>query len=148
MGEIAAVFGINWKLLLIQSVNYGVLLLILWKYLYTPVVKMMAERQAAIEQGVKDAEDAEKKLSEIKDDESTILKTATIEGEKIVEKARNRAKDKEIELMGEANLKSDRAISDANLKAEEIKKQAHEESKEEIARVAVLAAEKVLRGNG
>ena len=145
MGEIAAVFGINWKLLLIQSVNFGVLLLILWRYLYTPLVKMMAKRQTAIEQGVKDAEAADTKLTEIKENEGTILKTATVEGEKIVEKARGRAKEKEAELMVEANSKSERVIGDASLKAEEIKKKAHEESKEEIARVAILAAEKVLR---
>ena len=145
MGEIAAVFGINWKLLLIQSVNFGVLLLILWRYLYTPLVKMMAKRQTAIEQGVKDAEAADTKLTEIKENEGTNLKTATVEGEKIVEKARGRAKEKEAELMSEANLKSERVIGDAGLKAEEIKKKAHEESKEEIARVAILAAEKVLR---
>ena len=145
MGEIAAVFGINWKLLLIQGVNFGLLLLVLWKFLYTPLVRMMGERQAAIEKGVKDAEKAEQKLSEIKEEEDSIIKTATIEGEKIVDKARNEAKSRESELLAEANAKSERVMSDAALKAEEIKKKAHAESKEEIARVAILAAEKVLR---
>lgn len=145
MGEIAAVFGLNWKLLLIQSVNFGLLLLVLWKFLYIPLVGMMDKRQKAIEKSVVDAESAEKKLSDIKEEESSILKSATIDGEKIVEKARTNAKSKEAELMAEANTKRERVISDAGLKAEEIKKRAHEESKQEIARVAILAAEKVLR---
>ena len=145
MGEIAAVFGINWKLLIIQAVNFGLLLLILWKFLYIPLVRMMAERQAAIEKGVKDAEKAEQKLADIKDEEDSIIKTATIEGEKIVDKAKTEAKNKEVDLLREANAKSERVVSDASQKAEEIKKKAHEESKEEIARLAVLAAEKVLK---
>ena len=145
MGEIAAVFGINWKLLLIQGVNFGLLLLILWKVLYIPLVRIMGERQAAIEKGVKDAEKAEQKLSDIKEEEDSIVKKATLKGEKIVDKARVQAKTKEEEMLKEANAKSERVIGDAGLKAEEIKKQAHEESKNEIARMAVLAAEKVLR---
>ena len=145
MGEIAAVFGINGKLLLIQSVNFGLLLLILWKFLYTPLVKVMAERQAAIEKGVKDAEKAEKKLEDIKEEEISILKSATNKGEKIVQKAVDQAKSKELELIHDANQKSERVLADAGLKAEEIKRVAHEESKAEVAQVAILAAEKILR---
>jgi F-type H+-transporting ATPase subunit b len=145
MGEIGAVFGINGKLLLIQSVNFGLLLLILWKFLYLPLVKVMGERQSMIEKGVKDAEKAEVKLSEIKEEETSILSSATAEGEKMVHKAIEQGKLREADLVMEANRKSERVIKDASLKAEEIKRIAHEESKAEVARVAVLAAEKILR---
>lgn len=145
MGEIAAVFGINWKLLLIQSINFGLLLLILWKFLYKPLVRMIAKRQETIEQGVKDAEKAEINLLEVNEQKDSILQGATDEGEKIVGKAVETAKQKETELLKEANSKSERVIADAALKAEEIKKVAHEESKAEIAKIAVLAAEKVIR---
>jgi F0F1-type ATP synthase membrane subunit b/b' len=45
MGDLFAAFGINWKLLVIQAVNFGVLLLALWYFLYTPVLTMIDERK-------------------------------------------------------------------------------------------------------
>ena len=110
-----------------------------------PLTKMMGERQSVIEKSVKDAEEIEERLGEVKEEKDSILKTATIEGEKIVDKAREEARNQEAKIVNEANQKSDRIIDDASLKGEEIKRKAYEESKEEIARVAILAAEKVLR---
>jgi len=65
MEEIAKVFGLDWKLLIIQAVNFGVLLLVLWYFLYKPVLKMLDERRGKIQKGVEDAENAEIRLTEI-----------------------------------------------------------------------------------
>lgn len=148
MSEIIGVFGINGKLLVIQAVNFGILLLVLWHFLYKPVIKMLNERQGVIEQGVKDAEEAGNKLQAVADEKASMLTAATKDGDTIVEKAVEQARVKEGELIKEAQLKSERVISEAGEKAEEIKKQAFEESKREIARTAILTAEKILKNQG
>jgi len=145
MEEIVRVFGINWKLLLIQGVNFGLLLLILWRFLYRPLIQMISKRQEVISKGVEDANKAEERLDEINEEKESIITSATSEGEEIVQKAVESAKKRETELLKEANAKGERVISDAGLKAEEIKRLALEESKGEIARIAVLSAEKVIR---
>lgn len=145
MEEIVKVFGINWKLLLIQGVNFGVLLLILWRLLYRPLISIISKRQEAIKKGVEDANKAEEKLNEINEEKESIITSATLEGEEIVQKATEAAKVREAELLKEANLKGERVLSEADLKAEELKRLALEESRGEIARIAVLGAEKVLR---
>ena len=62
MSEIIGVFGINGKLLVIQVFNFGILVLILWHFLYKPVVAMLEKREKVIAGGVRDAETAKKNL--------------------------------------------------------------------------------------
>ena len=51
----------------------------------------------------------------------------------------------EVTILNEAAVRAERALADAAQKAEEIKARAHKESEAEIAQLAILAAEKVLR---
>lgn len=145
MGEIIETFGIDVRLLLVQAFNFGLLLLILWYFLYRPVIVMLEQRKEKIEKGVSDSEEAAEKLSEINEEKDSIINLATVEAGGIVEKSRVRGKEKEEELLKEANEKRDRILKDAELKAEEAKNRALEESKTEIARMAILGAEKVLQ---
>lgn len=106
---------------------------------------MLEERKNKIEQGVKDSDEASTRLSEINDEKDSMLSKASHEAGQIVENARTRGKETEGEIVKEAQSKGERILADAELKAEEAKKLALEESKTEIARMAVLGAEKVLR---
>ncbi|RJR14446.1 ATP synthase F0 subunit B [Candidatus Parcubacteria bacterium] len=145
MAELFEAFGINWKLLLVQALNFGVLLLILWKFLYTPVLKLVDERRAKIAEGVKNAEEAEEKLQRSETEGKEIVATASREAEKIVASARERAEEKGSELLRTAETRAEAVLADAQARAEESKRQALKQSEREIARAAMLAAEKVLR---
>lgn len=145
MNEILGVFGINWKLLLVQAFNFGVLVLALWYFLYRPVIAMLEKRRKVVEKGVKDAEKSEKRLEEIEGERDDIIAEATTEGSKIVGDAKERGDEKASEIVGDANARAEHILTDANARAEEAKEKAMRESKDEIAGAAILAAEKVLR---
>ena len=66
MAQFFAAFGIDWRLLLVQAVNFGLLLLALWYFLYGPVLKMIDDRRAKIAESVKVAEAAARRLEEAK----------------------------------------------------------------------------------
>jgi len=146
MNELFEVFGINWKLLLIQAFNFGLLLIILWRFLYTPVLRMIDERRAKIAEGIENAEAAERKLASSKTEGKSIVGSASREAEKIVAAARERAEEKGGELLRQAEARADAVLSEASQRAEESKRQALKESEREITRAAMLAAEKILRG--
>lgn len=146
MQELFEVFGINWKLLLIQAFNFGILLILLWRFLYRPVLKMIDERRTKIEEGVKTAEKAERKLASSETEGQEIRNKASREAEQTVAAARIRAEEKKAEIMKEADVKAAALLSDAGARAEETKRQALKESEREIARAAMLAAEKLLHG--
>ncbi len=145
MSELFAAFGINWKLLLVQAFNFGLLLAALWYLLYTPVLKMIDDRRKKIAEGVQHAEAAARRLAEAKTEGEGIVGAASREAEGIVAVARSHAEEKADEIVKEAESRAGAALKDAAARAEEAKRQALKESEREIARAAMLAAEKILR---
>ncbi|MBI2610467.1 F0F1 ATP synthase subunit B [Candidatus Kaiserbacteria bacterium] len=147
MSELFAAFGINWKLLLVQAFNFGILLAVLWYFLYEPVLKMIDDRRKKIAEGVQNAEAAAGRLAEAKTKGEGIIGSASREAEGIVAAARSRAEEKAEEIVREAESRASSTLKDAALRAEEAKRQALKESEREIARAAMLAAERILRGS-
>lgn len=144
--ELAAVFGLNWKLLLIQAVNFGIVLLLLRKFLYKPILRVIDERRLKIEKGLSDAKQAGAKLTAAEQESKAALAAASARSNEMLARAETAAKAREAEILKETAVKARRYEQEAARKAEFLKQQAVEESREEIARLAVLAAEKVLSG--
>lgn len=145
MSELFATFGVNWKLLLIQAINFGVLLSVLTYFLYKPVLKIIDERRQRIAEGVKKAEAATLRLEEARKEGEGIVGEAARNAEKIAAEARARASEQADEIVRNAESRAASTLKDAQAKAEEAKRQALKESEREIARAAILAAEKILR---
>lgn len=144
MQEIIHAFGIDWRLIVIQIFNFGLLAGALWYFLYTPILKILDEREAKIKKGVEDAVEAEKSRQSADTEKSQILKEAHGEASQIVARGTAHAEEKGKSLITEASEKIARDIANAKLTAEEIKAKALKESEAEIAKLAILGAEKVL----
>lgn len=144
MDQLFATFGINWKLLIVQAVNFGVLLLVLWKYVYTPVLALIDERREKIAEGVRTAEAATRRLSEADAEGKQMVGTAAKEGEALVASARLRADERAQEIVKNAEAKAASTLAEAVQRAEEAQRKAMQESEKEITRAAMLAAEKIL----
>lgn len=145
MSELFAAFGINWKLLLIQAVNFGLLLSALSYFLYKPVLKIIDERQRKVAEGVRTAELAEKQLEDAKTESTQLVGDAAREAESLVAQARIRAEEKGLEVLRNAEARAKATMDDAAARAEEAKRAAIKKSEREIAQAAMLAAEKILR---
>ncbi len=145
MEQLIHTFGIDWKILLAQVVNFAVLLGVLWYFLYQPLLSFIEARREKIIQGVADAERAETALKDADAKKSDIIANASIEAEHIIATARETGKSKEADLVQEGQRKYDRLLQEATLKGEELEREALERSKEEIARLIVLGVEKTLR---
>src|SRR3989344_8342526 len=89
--EIIKNFGVDPVLLVAQIVNFLVILFILKKYLYKPILDILNKRQNAVEEGIRNAEDARIKLEKAVIEEKNILKEAQAAAKKIIEDARDDA---------------------------------------------------------
>ena len=113
MSEIIKSFGIDWKLLLAQVVNFFILLYILRRFIYKPVSKMMGERKREIEKGLQFSKDAEEQLRQSETTKEKILKEARGQGLKIVSDAESNATLQKSQIVKEANRKKEEIILDA-----------------------------------
>jgi F-type H+-transporting ATPase subunit b len=144
MSELLTKLGIDWKLLIAQIVNFLVLLFVLWKFAYGPIIAMLEKRQKKIEKGLKDAEDAHIKLEESEERQKEILKKARTEAKVIVEKSREQAEKSKSELAVEAKIQAEKIISDAKMQIEQEKEKTIAEIKSEIGSLVVAATEKIV----
>ena len=144
MEPLLAVFGVNWKLLLAQGINFALLLAILSYFLYRPVLKIIDERRDKIAEGVKTAETAAAQLAEAGKKSDSIVSAASREAETLVASARARANEHGLDIVKSAESRAESILSDATARAGEAKRQALKESEREIARAAMLTAEKIL----
>ncbi len=144
MQEIVHAFGIDWRLIVIQVFNFAILAGALWYFLYTPVLKLIADRESKIKKGVLDAEKAEAALKDADAEKTKILKEAHGEAGMIVARGTERAEEKTKTIEHESADKIAKQIAEAKNQAEELKAQALKASEGEIAKVAMLAAEKIL----
>lgn len=87
MEKILSDFGINPILFAAQIVNFVVLLFILKKLLYKPVLKLLDERKQKIEESLANAEKIQKELAETEIRRDEVLNQSIMEGKKIVEEA-------------------------------------------------------------
>lgn len=139
-------FGVNWKLLLIQGVNFGLLLILLYRYLYKPLFALLEKRQRTIEKGLSDAAAAKLEKEKTEKERGSILQASREEGGKIVETLRKQALEHERGVIHDAQEKSHAILALAITKAADEREFILRESEKDIARMAVLAAEKILQG--
>lgn len=142
--EILSRLGIDPRLLLAQIINFIILLLVLYRFAYRPVLKMLNERTHKIEKGIKDAEAAKKKLMEMEEKEKQVLVEARKEAQKIITKAEEVAKKNAEEIVTSAKAQAEIMKSSTEKQLELEKNKIMSEVKTEIASLVVTATEKIL----
>jgi F-type H+-transporting ATPase subunit b len=145
MEQIIDVFGIDWRVLVVQVINFTLLLSVLWYFLYKPLTTLIENRRAQIIKGVADAERAEAALKDADAKRAEVLAKASMEAQDIVNASRASGKAREAEIVQEAQEKYERMLAEATLKGEELQRDALAKSKQEIAKLVVLGVEKTLK---
>lgn len=145
MGALFSTFGINVPLLITQAVNFAITLLVLWFFLWKPLMKALNERQAKIAKGVEDAAAAAKERAETERQRSEVITAAESEAENIVGRATEEGKAESRTIVKRAQERAEATLKEAEAEAEEARRQALRASEKEIATTAILAAEKILR---
>lgn len=136
--------GINLKIFLAQLFNFAIVLLVMWKWAYKPIVKLLEERQEKIERGVKQAADVEKRVQELEQEREQVITQAKSEAAKVLEEARAVAEDRKKDLLGRAKQEVQGVVAQGKVQLEAQKTQMIREAREEIAALAVEAARKIL----
>lgn len=104
-------FGINWKLMIAQLVNFGVIFFVLRAFVYKPVLKLLDERKKKIEDGLSFAEKAKSELSSIETLKADEMKKAQKQGIEIVKTAELSAVKVRDEIVAGGELEKQKLIA-------------------------------------
>lgn len=100
--QILDTFGFEPILFLAQIVNFLIIFFLLKRFLYQPMLKILEDRKRTISDGLRHAEEADKRLQETIEKEEKILKKAQEEARKLIEEA----KQQQVQIMQETEEKT------------------------------------------
>ena len=141
--EIFKDFGIQPILLLAQIINFAILLFLLKRFLYKPILKVLDERKKRIETSLKQAEEIQKKFVEANIEQEKILDTAKLQASRIIENAKEGAKILSEQLQEETNKEIESTLERAESALQLEKQKMISEAKGKIVDIVVLVTEKV-----
>jgi len=89
--QIANTFGVDWPHLMAQIISFGIVCLLLHRFAYKPILKMLEERQRQIAQGLADTEKIKAELAQTETQRHEIMILANAQATKLIEEARTAA---------------------------------------------------------
>ena len=142
--NLASQFGINPYAFLSQLVSFGIVFLLLWRWGFPAIIKILDQRQTVIREGIENAERARRDLE-----------NATRRADELLLDARRQAQDTIAQATKAAEAEANRIQEEAHTRAEQIGKQevariqqeaarAHAEISRLVVNLSISAASKVI----
>lgn len=127
------------------SITFLVLLFILKKFAWKPILGAVSEREKGIKDALTSALEARKEMENLQADNERILKEARGEREAMLKDARE-LKNKMIDdAKQDAKIEANKLITQAQAAIEAEKKAAIADLKSQVAQISISIAEKVVR---
>jgi F-type H+-transporting ATPase subunit b len=88
IGEIARTFGVDWPHLISQIISFGIVCVLLYRFAYRPILKMLGERRGQIALGLANAEKIKAELAKTEAQRREVIAQANVEAARLIEEAR------------------------------------------------------------
>jgi F-type H+-transporting ATPase subunit b len=133
------------KSVIVQVINFLILLAILHRLLYKPFVAKMQERTAAIQKSLEEAQAARAEAARQQAENEARLRAAHAEATTIRAQALKEAAEEQKRLVEAARAESQRLIDSARTQVEAEVRRARDDLRREVAELATAVAEKLVR---
>jgi F-type H+-transporting ATPase subunit b len=133
------------KSLIVQAINFLILLFILKRLLYKPFLAKMNERTQAIQKSLDEAQAARAEATRQQEENETRLRAAHAEAAAIRTQALKEASEEQKRLVEAARAESQRLVESAKAQMDADVRRAREELRREVADLATAVAEKLVR---
>ncbi len=124
-----------------------VLLFLLMKFAWKPLLAMLEKREDNIRQALLDAEKARDELANVKEDTEKLLNVARNESQTIVAAGKKNAERMKDEIIEKAQSKSDTILADVKKQIQIEKERAITEVKAEVVNLSMEIAKKLIKKN-
>ena len=85
--QIARTFGVDWSLLIAQIISFSIVCLLLHRFAYKPILKMLEDRRQQIAQGIANTEKIKTELAQTETQRQEIMVKADAQATKLIEEA-------------------------------------------------------------
>ncbi len=142
--EILAKVGFDWRMAVMNLINFLVIFVILKKFLFVPVSKKMAEREQIIRDGIDNATKAKSELQMAEQRVQDLINTAKGEANKIIQASHEEAVLLGERMKGKAREEIESIVEQAKKNIEIEKTEMRDALRRETIELVLLAVEKIL----
>lgn len=128
-----------------QIVLFLLLLFLLRKFAWRPILKAVEDRETGIKDALDSAEKAKLEMANLQADNEKLLQEARAEREIMLKEAREMKANMIADAKAEAQAEANKTIANAQIAIEGEKKAAIAELKETVASLSIEIAEKVVK---
>lgn len=130
--------------LILVVLNFLIMLILLKRFLYTPMLNFLDKRTEKIKNDLDEAERKRKESDKLLEEYKAKLKNAKNEMEEMVKKGVQEGRDKAEEIRKQAQDEAAQIRDDAEKQIEQAFRKAKEELKKDMVDMVILTAEKIL----
>ena len=127
------------------TLTFLILLFLLGKFAWKPILKAVKDRESSISDALKSADKAREEMEELKSDNERILREARAERDGILKDAREISEKMVNEAKAKASAEGAKMVEQAREQIENQKMAAITELKNQVAKMSIDIAEKVIR---
>ncbi len=137
--------GISLPLLLAFVINFIILLILLGKFLYKPVLKMLDERTQKVKESMDWAESIKRDYEQAKVEVQKQIERGRQEAQAIIAQAVQKGENLREEAKREASVQAKAIVEKARAELEAERDKMVEDLRKEFVSLLILASEKVIR---
>ncbi|MEK7528836.1 MAG: F0F1 ATP synthase subunit B [Patescibacteria group bacterium] len=143
--EALTTLGIDFKVLAAQVVNFGILLFVLTKLLYHPILKAMDERRQRIAESLVKAEEIDRNAAAAEQELTAKRSQAKGEAAKIIDEAKATGEKDREQIVLSAETEAERLKNSAREQMEIERQGLYDETKKRVGRLALLVVTRSLQ---
>lgn len=143
--EILGKLGINGKILLAQIVNFFLLLYVLKRFLYKPLLDILKKREEKIKETLQNADKAEKNLAKAEEKVKEQLEKANQEADRILEVAHTEGEEHKNDMLRETKDEIIKWKEEAKNQLRQEKNRLSAEVRKETVDLAIGITQKILK---
>ncbi len=144
LGAAASHEGINTGDIVFQLLMFIILMALLKKYAWGPLMGVMKQREEYVAGEINAAENSRKEAEKLLEEQRNLLKEARTEAQNLIENAKKQGDVQREEIIAAARAEAERLKEGAKLEIEQQKERAVAAIREQVAHLSVLIASKVI----
>ena len=111
MDSLIDTFHIDWRLIIAQMVNFGIVIIVLYKFAIKPLGKLMEDRSAKIAGGLTDAKKHKELLGETEAEYKKVIAEARKESQELISVAKKDAESVREDLIAKAKTDAEKVVT-------------------------------------
>ena len=143
--DIAYTFGVDWPMLVAQSINFLIVAFVIWKFAFKNVLSTIKEREKQIADSLKNADRIKLELEETEKKQQETLQEASLSAKKTASEAQDKANAFIESQKEDARKQAEEIVAKAKISMEQEREKVLKEAREEIASLVILTTSKVLQ---